>query len=65
MKHNIELIAWSTSCGEEGCCNDYGTRLIVNNEIVAHDFGYDEDLIADFLKALGITEFEITREGAE
>jgi hypothetical protein len=61
MKHIIKLIRWSTNCGD-GCCTDWGTRLVINNEIVTNDFFYHVDLLEDMVKALGINDYEIMEE---
>ncbi len=61
MKHTIELRSWSSECGD-GCCSDYGQTLTVNGQEIDDRFVYCEDFIEHFLKALGITDYEILCE---
>lgn len=58
MKDIIKLINWHTRCGD-GCCDDYGTRLIINDVIVDNDFFEGEKFIVDIMKSLGIVDYEI------
>lgn len=64
MTHQIKIVAWSTNCGD-GCCSDYGKRLIINNVIVDNDFYEGEDWLIDLLRALNIVDYEITIEDEE
>jgi hypothetical protein len=64
MKHIIKLIRWSTTYGD-GCCDDWGTRLVINDQIVSNDFLYNVEIVEDIIKALGIIDYEITEEDAE
>ncbi len=61
MKHQIVLESWEWECGDN-CCGDWGTNLIVNDELVYQYFDYDEEWLGEFLKALKITDFEIERK---
>lgn len=61
MKHVIKLTNWNYSCGDS-CCDDYGTRLEVNGEIIDDNFRYRGDFLVHLLKSLGISEYELIVE---
>lgn len=66
MKHEVIFEDWHYTCGEPSCCDDYGTRLIVNGKVVSEDVT-TLSAVEDVLTALGI-EFELTvrdEEGSE
>jgi hypothetical protein len=51
--HTIELEDWTYSCGD-GCCSDFGTRLVVNGEELTDYFEGTSDEIIGLLKSLGV-----------
>ena len=57
MKHEIVFEEWSHKCNESSCCDNYGTRLIVDGNVVSEDVT-TLSAVEDVLTALGI-EFEI------
>ena len=61
MRHIIKLVYWNEKCGD-GCCDHFGTRLIINDFIVDNDFYEGEEFLIDIIKALSITEYEIIYE---
>jgi hypothetical protein len=52
--NEIILEDWHYSCGEPGCCDDYGTTLTVNGEVITDDFEADETDVETLLKALNV-----------
>lgn len=55
----IQLIDWedNNSCGS-GCCGDYGTKLLINEELITDYFQGTEEDVRMILEALNI-EYEV------
>jgi len=49
---------WHTSCGESGCCDDYGTHLRINGKLITSQPNVDEDELRMILNELNV-EYEI------
>lgn len=58
-KYKIILQEWTYDCGEPSCCNDYGTKLIVNGEVIDKYFEQDENWLKKILEVFNIKNFEI------
>jgi len=56
--HKITFQDWHTSCGEPGCCDDYGTHLCINGKLITSQPCIDEDELRMILNALNV-EYEI------
>ena len=61
MKHIIKIVPWCTNCGD-GCCIDYGNKLIINDVTVDNVFYEGEKFLIDILQALKITDYEIQND---
>lgn len=47
----VRLIAWDYTCAD-GCCDDYGTRLVVNGEEITKYFSPENGNFASDIAAL-------------
>ena len=61
--HEIVLTDWEYHC-TDGCCDEYGTELLIDNYIVTRYFDMDTDLLIEILNKLGIRyELKFETEG--
>ncbi|MNK43739.1 hypothetical protein D3C87_624560 [compost metagenome] len=58
--NNIVFQHYHTSCGEPGCCDDYGVRVYVNSKEIGQ-YCNEEDALSDILKEFNI-DVEISTE---
>lgn len=64
QKHLIELRSWN-NCSLGCCFDDIKIRLVINGEVIDHDFWEEQEYLMRILKALNITEYEIWEGDAE
>ena len=54
MKHKIEIRQYEHTCGD-GCCNDYGYEVIMNDELIGSaPFEDVSEVLHLVLKKLGV-----------
>jgi hypothetical protein len=56
--NKITFQDWHYSCGEPGCCDDYGTRISVNGFTILEYADVNSEDLKEILNALKV-EFEI------
>lgn len=54
MKHTIMFKDWTYTCGEPGCCYDWGVDVFVDGKKLAGGYPNREAALADILAELGV-----------
>ncbi|MBG9774243.1 hypothetical protein O0555_15645 [Brevibacillus laterosporus] len=62
----ITFQEWTYACSEPGCCDDYGTRLIIGDQVITEYAEISPEELRTILRALGVDcVVEELEEGTE